>query len=48
MTKKCVSQVFEAAKVLAQDNGRGAIVFIDEIDALACQRTASDDRVARR
>ena len=41
-------QVFDAARLLSQCNGRGVLVFIDEIDALASQRTGNDDKMARR
>jgi len=40
--------VFDAARLLSRCNGRGALVFIDEIDALASQRTGNDDKMARR
>ena len=37
-----MAQVFDAARLLSQCNGRGVLVFIDEIDALASQRTGND------
>ncbi len=45
---RCYRQVFDAARLLSRCNGRGALVFIDEIDALASQRTGNDDKMARR
>ncbi len=41
-------QVFDAARLLSRANGRGVIVFMDEIDALGSQRSGNDDKMARR
>ena len=41
-------QVFDAARLVSRRNGRGVIVFMDEIDALGSQRSSNDDRMARR
>ena len=40
--------MFDAARLLSRCNGRGVLVFIDEVDALASRRTGNDDKMARR